>query len=67
LGRRQSHRHALRKTPTGYLVTLTDNGTPYQAAAQVYDGETLLGEGTLDIHAPVAVLASGANHRCKSG
>ena len=47
------------KTPTGYLVTLTDNGTPYQATAQVYDGETLLGEGTLDIHAPVAVLASG--------
>ena len=47
------------KTPTGYLVTLTDKGTPYLAAAQVYDGETLLGEGTLDIHAPVAVLASG--------
>ncbi len=47
------------KTPTGYLVTLTDNGTPYAVKAQVYDGETLLGEGTLAIHAPVAVLASG--------
>ena len=47
------------KTPTGYLVTLKDNGTPYQATAQVYDGDVLLGEGTLDIHAPVAVLASG--------
>jgi len=47
------------KTSSGYLVTLTDNGTPYQATAQVYDGETLLGEGVLAIHAPVAVLASG--------
>jgi len=47
------------KTLTGYLVTLTDKGTPYQAAAQVYDGETLLGEGVLEIHAPVAVLAAG--------
>ncbi len=47
------------KTATGYLVTLTDNGTPYLAKAGVYDGETLLGEGTLEIHAPVAVLASG--------
>lgn len=47
------------KTPSGYLVTLTDNGTPYQKAAQVYDGDVLLGEGTLDIHAPVTVLASG--------
>ena len=47
------------KTATGYLVTLTDNGTPYLAKAQVYDGDALLGEGTLEIHAPVAVLASG--------
>ena len=47
------------KTETGYLVTMTDNGTPYLAKAQVYDGDTLLGEGTLEIHAPVAVLAAG--------
>ncbi len=47
------------KTADGYLVTLTDNGTPYLAVAQVYDGDTLLGEGTLEIHAPVAVLAAG--------
>lgn len=47
------------KTPGGYIVTLTDNGTPYQAAAQVFSGDTLLGEGTLTIHAPVAVLAAG--------
>ena len=47
------------KTDTGYLITLTDNGTPYLAKAQVYDGDTLLGEGTIEIHAPVAVLAAG--------
>ncbi len=47
------------KTANGYLVTLTDNGTPYLADAQVFDGETLLGEGTLTIHAPVSVLAAG--------
>ncbi|MEZ4628051.1 MAG: efflux RND transporter periplasmic adaptor subunit [Eubacteriales bacterium] len=47
------------KTAGGYLVTLTDNGTPYMSQAQVYDGDTLLGEGMLLIHAPVAVLAAG--------
>jgi len=47
------------KTATGYVVTLTDNGTPYMSQAQVFDGDTLLGEGTLLIHAPVAVLAAG--------
>lgn len=47
------------KTQNGYLVTLTDDGTPYQKAAQVYSGDQLLGEGILDIHAPVSVLAAG--------
>lgn len=47
------------KTPNGYLITLTDNGTPYQKTAQVYSGDQLLGEGILDIHAPVSVLAAG--------
>ncbi|MCE5189977.1 MAG: biotin/lipoyl-binding protein [Eubacteriales bacterium] len=47
------------KTADGYRITLTDNGTPYLAKAKVYDGETLLGEGTITIHAPVSVLASG--------
>ena len=47
------------KTQNGYLVTLTDNGTPYQATAQVYSGDQLLGEGVLGIHAPVSVLAAG--------
>ncbi len=48
-----------KKTDSGYLITLNDNGTPYLATAQVYAGETLLGEGQLTIHAPVAVLAAG--------
>lgn len=48
-----------RKTATGYLITLTDDGTPYLASAKVYNGDTLLGEGTITIHAPVTVLAAG--------
>ncbi|MEN6593400.1 MAG: HlyD family efflux transporter periplasmic adaptor subunit [Clostridiaceae bacterium] len=47
------------KTATGYIVTLSDNGTPYLETAQVFDGDTLLGEGALEIHSPVAVLAAG--------
>lgn len=47
------------KTAAGYLVTLTDDDTPYQAQAEVYDGETLLGSGQIEIHSPVTVLAAG--------
>lgn len=47
------------KTDAGYIVTLSDDGTPYLEPAQVFDGETLLGEGALETHSPVAVLAAG--------
>lgn len=47
------------KTVDGYVVTLTDDGTPYQQSAQVYAADTLIGEGTITIHAPVAVYAAG--------
>ncbi len=47
------------KTADGYRITMSDDGTPYQAQAKVYDGETLLGEGTIMINAPVTVLANG--------
>lgn len=47
------------KTVDGYRITLKDDGTPYQAQAKVYDGDTLLGEGTILINAPVTVLANG--------
>ncbi len=47
------------RTAEGYLVTLDDDQIPYGAKAQVYSGETLLGEGTADIHAPAGVYAAG--------
>ena len=47
------------KTADGYRITLTDDGTPYLAKAKVYNGDTLLGEGTIQINAPVTVLAAG--------
>ena len=47
------------KTVGGYLVTLSDKKAPYGETAQVTSGDTLLGEGTLAIHAPVSVLAAG--------
>ena len=43
----------------GYLITLEDDDAPYQAAAQVWDGDALLGEGTLEIHTPVAIFGNG--------
>ena len=46
------------RTPAGYAVTLQDNTAPYMEAAKVYDGDVLLGEGTLKINAPVAVYGS---------
>ena len=47
-----------RKTASGYVVTLTDNGTPYQETAQVYNGATFIGEGIIDINAPVTVYGN---------
>jgi len=47
-----------RKTASGYIVTLTDNGTPYKETAQVYNGDTLIGEGTIEINAPIAVYGN---------
>lgn len=36
-------------------VTLTDDGPLYGETVQVYDGETLIGSGNLEIHNPLAV------------
>ena len=47
------------KTADGYIVTLSDDGTPYRQTAQVYEADSLVGEGILDIHAPIAVYAAG--------
>ena len=47
-----------RKIPSGYIVTLTDNGTLYKETAQVYNGDTLIGEGIIEINAPIAVYGN---------
>lgn len=36
-------------------ITLTDDGPLYGETVEVFDGETLLGTGTLEIHNPLAV------------
>lgn len=46
-------------TAKGLLVTLDDTKAPYGAAAKVYEGDALIGEGMLAIHAPVSVLLTG--------
>jgi len=47
------------KTENGYLITLDDDKAPCGESAKVYSGDALLGEGTLAIHAPASVLATG--------
>ena len=47
------------KIADGYLITLDDDKAPYSENVLVYDEDTLLGEGTLDIHVPIAVYANG--------
>ena len=47
------------KTATGYRVTLTDDGTPYGEEASVYNGETLIGSGTIQVNKPIAVYGNG--------
>lgn len=42
-------------TEGGYLLTLPDDRAPYGGKAEVYDGDKLLGSGTLDINMPVKV------------
>jgi hypothetical protein len=47
-----------RKTATGYIITLTDKGTPYKVTAQVYDEDTFIGEGIIEINTPIAVYGN---------
>jgi HlyD family secretion protein len=47
------------KTVGGYIVTLTDNGPKAGETVQAVFEGTELGEGTLTVNAPVAVLAEG--------
>ena len=48
-----------RKTASGYVITLTDKETPYKETAQVYSDDTLIGEGTIEINAPISVHGIG--------
>lgn len=43
----------------GYLITLDDKKAPYHENASVYDGAELIGEGVLEIHAPMAIYGNG--------
>jgi len=43
----------------GYLITLNDTDAPYLGKADVYYDATLVGSGTLDIHAPLAIFGNG--------
>ena len=48
------------KAADGYLVTLPDNNVPIGVTAEVFDRDQKLGEGVLEVHAPVYVYGTGA-------
>lgn len=43
----------------GYIITLSDAKAPYLETAEVYMDAALIGSGTLEIHAPLAVFGNG--------
>lgn len=43
----------------GYLVTVDDEDAPYLGRADIYYDATLVGSGTLNIHAPLAIFGNG--------
>lgn len=43
----------------GYLITVSDEDAPYHGKANVYYDATLVGSGTLGIHAPLAIFGNG--------
>ncbi|MGI6005200.1 MAG: HlyD family efflux transporter periplasmic adaptor subunit [Christensenellales bacterium] len=47
------------RTDDGYIVTLEDKTAPYGGTAEVLSGDKRLGEGILEINAPMKVLAPG--------
>ncbi|MHB1313982.1 MAG: efflux RND transporter periplasmic adaptor subunit [Christensenellales bacterium] len=46
-------------TAGGYIVTLDDNGPKLGDAVEIYDGDRLVGKGTLAVNAPITVIARG--------
>lgn len=47
------------RTQDGYVVTLDDGNAPYRGRADVYLDDVYIGSGTMEIHAPLAVLGAG--------
>ncbi len=47
---------AIRAIDGGYLLHVSDDRAPYLATVEVYDDETLLGTGVLEINSPVKVF-----------
>lgn len=47
------------KIDGGYLITLSAREAPYQGRGDVYYDATLIGSGTLEIYAPLAIFGNG--------
>lgn len=47
------------KSAAGYLITLSDKDAPFGQTAEVYLDNAPVGSGSLSLHAPAAVLATG--------
>ena len=47
------------RTQDGYVVTLDNGNAPYRGRADVYLDDVYIGSGTMEIHAPLAVLGAG--------
>ena len=47
------------RTAEGYLITLEDDKAPYLAEAAVYSDSVMIGEGVLEIHAPLPIFGNG--------
>jgi multidrug efflux pump subunit AcrA (membrane-fusion protein) len=46
----------VRAVEGGYFLTLPDDRAPYGETAEVYDGDTLIGSGKMDINMPIKVV-----------
>jgi len=43
----------------GYMITLSDEDAPYLGKADIYYDATLVGSGTLELHAPLSIFGNG--------
>lgn len=47
------------KLENGYMITFDDTDAPYLGTAEVYSDKTLIGTGTMQLHAPLAIFGNG--------